>query len=87
MNAPNHEHDAEAGTLTLTLNEACALVGRDLDPSTFQTQVFETLSRDLGVLAYLGETGDGFNGWCAFQNLRARIELAGKIAAVMGGAS
>jgi hypothetical protein len=73
----------------LTLAEACDLVGRDLEPSKFQTQVFDVLARDLNVLSDIGESQfeSGFEGWCAFQNLRARIELAGKIAAVIGGAS
>jgi len=73
--------------LTLTLAEACDLVGRDLEPTCFQEQVFEVLARELDVLSDIGENASGFEGWCAFQNLRSRIELAGKIAAVIGGAS
>ncbi|MEO8905495.1 MAG: hypothetical protein ABI488_23510 [Polyangiaceae bacterium] len=72
-------------TLTLTVGEACDLVGRDLEPSEFTEQVFETIARDLDVLSDLAENGNGFDGWCAFQNLCERIKLAGKIAAVIGG--
>jgi hypothetical protein len=75
--------------LTLTLTEACNLVGKDLDPRDFRTEVFDVLARDLDVLSDIGESqfAAGFDGWCAFQNLRSRILLAGKIAAVIGGAS
>lgn len=73
--------------LTLTLAEACDLVGRDLSPTDFQQDVFNVLARELDVLSDLAENASGFDGWCAFQNLRSRIELAGKIAAVIGGAS
>jgi hypothetical protein len=75
--------------VTLTLREACDLVGRDLEPAAFQEQVFNVLARELDVLSDLAEdqAHAGFDGWCAFQNLRSRIELAGKIAAVIGGAS
>jgi len=71
--------------LTLTLAEACELVGRDLAPCDFQTQVFDVLARELNTLSDIGENASGFEGWCAFQNLRSRIALAGKIAAVIGG--
>ena len=79
----------EARPVTITLAEACALVGRDLEPTRFQEQVFGVLARELDVLSDIGENGSesGFEGWCAFQNLRSRIELAGKIAAVIGGSA
>jgi|SRR6478752_1362041 len=74
--------------VTLSLTEACALVGRDLDLGRFQECVFEVLARELDVLSDLSESAEnGFDVWCAFQNLTARIRLAGKIAAVIGGAS
>jgi len=73
--------------LTLTLGEACGLVGRDLEPTQFQQQVFNVLARELDVLSDLSQSAeDGFDIWCAFQNLTERIRLAGKIAAVIGGA-
>jgi len=73
--------------VTISLVEACNLVGRDLDPSQFQEQVFTILARELDVLSDLSESAEsGFDVWCAFQNLTERIRLAGKIAAVIGGA-
>ena len=76
--------------LTLTLAEACDLVAHDLKPSDFQEQVFEVIAREVDTLSDLAEHGSGeagFDGWCAFQTLCHRIRLAGKIAAVFGGAS
>src|SRR4051794_30413439 len=78
----------EKCTLTLTLAEACELVGNDLEPVSFREQVFEVIARDLDVLSDLSERREsqGFDTWCAFQNLHQRIRLAGRIAAVIGGA-
>jgi hypothetical protein len=74
--------------VTLSLAQACELVGRDLDLGRFQESVFEVLARELDVLSDLSESAEsGFDMWCAFQNLTERIRLAGKIAAVIGGAS
>ena len=77
----------EGRPVVLTLREACDLVGRDLEPTAFQKQVFDVLARELDVLSDLGESTATFDGWCALQNLRDRIKLAGKIAFVIGGAS
>lgn len=73
--------------VTITLAEACDLVGRDLSPTDFQNQVFDVIARELDVLSDLAEHSSGFDGWSALQNLSSRIQLAGKIAAVIGGAT
>ena len=77
----------EALPLTITLAEACDLVGRDLSPTAFQEQVFDVIARELDTLSDLAERSKGFESWAAMQNLCSRIQLAGKIAAVIGGAS
>lgn len=70
--------------IPMTLNDVCALMGRDCQPDEFAATAFECLADQLDAVAQFAENGptgnNGYEMWKVVNNIAERMRCAGEVA-------